>query len=236
LVPPEAVVVPARRGPIVPLAPTGTGDEIDAVLDDLLGERDDKGPGPADAVLLIGGSGAVVAALVFDLAPAVVVLGVIAVALGAVLPLRFAWGARQRVAAGRRQQRLLGDGVVLRVDHRAAAELMQAYRSLTAAAASLAAEPRAQVDQLAFDAVREVATLLDGRCPTLEAEVAYVEARTVALRQIAATMANPLVGDGDAHRRGAVLDARREIEEVAGTSSLDDARRLRIDLLGGHDD
>ena len=59
--------------------------------------------------------------------------------------------------------------------------------------------------------------------------------RAVALEDLATAIADPRVGDGEADRRRAIAEARREIEALTGTSSVTDARDLSRELLGPHE-
>ena len=225
--------MPVRPGPIVRLGDlTRTRDEVDDALDDVFGRPDDRGPGPVDAALLVAGVGAVVAGQATSLPTVVTVGGVIAVVLGAILPLRSLW---RRVDSGR-QSRLLhaaiGDGVVLRADDPRVEELLAAHQRALDTAARLAVAPRARVAAVAHAAVLEVASLLAGRAPALETEVEYVSARVRALHDLAAAAADPRSGDGERDRRQARADARVEVERLAGGSSIADAAALSRELLG----
>src|SRR6187431_1809141 len=85
------VVVPRRPGPLRQLdGGDRAPDELDAVLDDLFGAPDTRGPSLTDAVLVGGGLAVAVAGAVLGSRPAVVV-GLVALALGLVLPARAAW-------------------------------------------------------------------------------------------------------------------------------------------------
>jgi len=227
------VVVPARPGPIVRLGDLmRTRDEVDDALDDVFGQPDDRGPGPVDAALLIGGVGAVVAGQAASLPTLVTIGGVIAVVLGAILPLRSLW---RRVESGRHSRRLqaaIGDGVVLRADDPRVEELLAAHQGALDAAARLAVAPRARVAEVAHAAVLEVASLLAGRAPAVETEIDYVSARVRALHDLAAAAADPRAGDGERDRRQALADARVEVERLAGGSSIADAAALSRELLG----
>jgi hypothetical protein len=231
-----AVIVPARPGPLVRLGDLERGpDEIDELLDDVFGEPDDRGPGPVDAVLVVGGLGVITGGQAASLPAVVTVCGAAAVALGAVLPLRSLW---RRVGSARRASRLqslLGDGVLLRTDHSSIEQLLAAHHRLLSVTAPLATAPRARVHDVAHAALLEVASLLGGRPPVAQVEVDYVAARTHALEDLAATVADPRVGDGETDRRRALVEARREVEQLAGSSSLTDASDLSRELLGTDD-
>jgi hypothetical protein len=231
-----AVIVPARPGPLVRLRDLERGrDELDELLDDVFGDPDDRGPGPVDAVLIVGGFGAIIGGQAASLATVVTVCGAAAVALGAVLPLRSLW---RRVGSARRASRLqslLGDGVLLRIDHPSIEHLLAAHQRLLSVTAPLATAPRARVHDVAHAALLEVASLLGGRPPGAQVEVDYVAARTRALEDLAATVADPRVGDGETDRRRALVEARHEVEQLAGNSSLTDASDLSRELLGTDD-
>jgi hypothetical protein len=91
------------------------------------------------------------------------------------------------------------------------------------------------VHDVAHAALLEVASLLGGRPPGAQVEVDYVDARTHALENLAAIVADPRVGDGERDRRRALVEARREVEQLAGSSSLTEASDLSRDLLGTDD-
>jgi hypothetical protein len=228
-----AVVVPARPGPLRQLGDLERNrDEIDDALDDVFGAPDDRGPGVVDGVLIAGGAAAVVVGQVASLSTAVTVAGVVAVALGSVLPLRSLWRRAESTRRDVRVRAMLGDGVLLRTDHLEVGRLVDAHDRLLEASERLAPVPRARVVQVAHAALREVATLLVGHPPADAAELEYVTTRTRALDDLAATVTDPRVGDGDADRRRAVVEARREVEQIAGGSSVTDAADLSRDLLG----
>jgi hypothetical protein len=230
------VVVPARPGPVVRLADAAaTPDDIDGVLDELFGEEDERGPGAVDAVLVTGGVGAIVAAQVVDWPTIVTVLGALAAVLGAILPVR---AVARRLGEGRRGARVravIGDGHLLRRDHPATERLLREHDAVIERATRLVEPARTRVLSVAHASLTEVATLLVGRSPTTDEERAYVAARSDALRELAATLADPRVGDADAERRRAVAQARQEVEEISGASSVLDAEAIRWDLLGTDD-
>jgi hypothetical protein len=228
-----AVIVPARPGPPVRLRDLERGrDEIDELLDDVFGEPDDRGPGAVDATLVVGGLGAIIGGQAASLSTVVTVCGAAAVALGAVLPLRSLWRSVGSARRASRLQALLGDGVLLRTDHPSIEQLLAAHQRLLSVTAPLATAPRARVHDVAHAALLEVASLLGGHPPSAEVEVDYVAARTHALEDLAATVADPRVGDGETDRRRALVAARHEVEQLAGGSSLTDASDLSRELLG----
>lgn len=66
----------------------------------------------------------------------------------------------------------------------------------------------------------------------MDDEVAYVDERARALRSLADALTDPQAGDDDADRRRSLVEARREVERIDGASSVTDAERLRMELLG----
>ncbi|MCX6522704.1 MAG: hypothetical protein NTZ21_18760 [Actinobacteria bacterium] len=122
--------------------------------------------------------------------------------------------------------------MLLRVDHSGIEQLLAAHERLLSVTAPLANAPRARVHDVAHAALLEVASLLGGRPPGAQVEVDYVAARTHALEDLAATVADPRVGDGESDRRRALVEARHEVEQLAGGSSLTDASDLSRELLG----
>lgn len=183
----------------------------------------------------MGGIGAIIGGQAASLPTIVTVCGAAALALGAVLPLRSLW---RRVGSAKRSGRLhalLGDGRLLQTDHPSIQQLLAAHHRLLSATGRLAPAPQTRVHDVAHAAVVEVAALLDGRTPQAQVEVDYVAARTRALDDLVATVTDPRVGDGETDRRRALVEARREVEQVAGNSSLTDASDLSRELLGTDD-
>jgi hypothetical protein len=227
----STVVVPARPGSIVPLASLERGrSDIDEALDDLFGEPDERGPGLADAVLLVGGVVAASTGLIAG-SPFLVVVGAGAVALGLILPLRSLW---RRVVSLRHTaalHRMIGDGALLRVGNPAIDRLVGAH-SQVVAIGSLDEHDRARAATVAHAALREVATLLDGRVPLAAAELEYIATRTNALEALARVLRQTPDSRGDRDRRNALLEARREVEDLTGSSSVAEAAALVAELSG----
>lgn len=229
--PASAVVVPVRPGPVVELRGlTRTRDEVDDVLDEVFGTPDDRGPGPVDALLVAGGLAALVAGLAGAAGTVVVVGGVAALALGSVLPIRSVSRRLGAMRRGRRVRALIGDGLVLRTDHPSVRALLAAEAAVRSARVAPATFQRSNT--IAHAAVYEVASLLAGRSPATDDEVAYVDERARALRSLADALTDPQAGDDDADRRRSLVEARREVERIDGASSVTDAERLRMELLG----
>jgi hypothetical protein len=232
----QVVVVPSRPGPLVRLTDVERErDEIDAVVDDLFGLSDQRGPGLADAVLIAGGAGAIAVGMATSAPSVVTVVGIAVVVCGCVLPLRWMWDRIDDRRASARQRSLIGDGLMLRIDHPSTRRLVASYERLIATSASLAPAPRRRVGEVAHSAIVEVASLLDGGLPTDDAEVEYIVARHVALDDLVRAVTDARVGDGESERRRALIEARRELDELTGTSSISAAADLTRELLGDSD-
>jgi hypothetical protein len=230
---PTAVVVPPRPGPLrVPGREGPDRDAVDELLDDGFGEPDERAPGLADAALIVGGAALVVNAQLASWPVVTTVAGAGALLLGLVLPIRSLWRRLEGGRRDRRSQALLGEGTLLRTDSAPVRDLVAAHGRLEAEADPLSPSVRAEVAFVAHGALSEVASLLEGRSPTTPMEIDYIDARTEALNDLAATLADPHVGDGDASRRRALVEARREVEEIAGTSSVSAASELARRLRG----
>lgn len=229
------VVVPARPGLPVSLQALERGhDEIDDMLDDVFGAPDERGPGIVDAVLVAGGLAALLAGLSDAASTFVTVLGIAAVLLGAVLPIRSLWW---RFGSARRSARLgtlLGDGVLLRIDDSGIQNLVAVHQRLMAASAALAPVLRARVQEVAHAALLEVASLFGRHVPVTQVDRLYVTDRLRALQKLQDVLDDPFVGDGESERRQALIQARHEVEQIAG-NSITDAAALSRELLGGDD-
>jgi hypothetical protein len=202
-------------------------DDIDVALDDVFGAPDDRGPGTADAVLVAGGGGVVLAGLLASWPAIAVVAGGAAVGLGLILPVRSSW---RRVTARRRDGARIArraDGTLLRADGELVGALVTQHELVRDRAATLSTVERLRVESVAHAALREVATLLGDREPTGAAEVEYVSARLTALTALAQAAA------ASGTDRATNVAARHEVEQLGG-SSLDDAAAL-VNELGGDD-
>lgn len=230
------VYVPGQPGPLISIPVSAQGsDEIDDVLDDVFGEDDDSGPGATDALLVAAGAGAIGVGQLTHLAPAVTVVGVGLVGLGAILPIRSVARRmkdrkhRSRVAA------VIGDGIAFRQDQPTLARIAQLHDQILLSSKRLVPNVQERFDSVAHSLVEEVATLLEGQLPVGAAETEYVDARAKALTELAATADDPRIGDGDPVRRKAVTEARIEVEQAAGGSALTDSSDLRNELLPDSD-
>lgn len=204
----RVVIVPPLPGRLV--WPAGRSkDGLDDLIDELLPDTD-EGPGATDAALLAGGAAVVVWSLLADPPAAATVAGVVALGLGAILPLRSAW----RWVVGRRPRL----AVTLRIDDAGVSRLVAAYEALDGVPATTGTARAA-----AHGALLEVASLLDGRRPASDAERRYVGARADAVESLVAAL-RELGEDGSAVDGGPapdlVVEAREELDALGGTSAL----------------
>lgn len=179
------VVVPLGPGPLVVLDPGGERDrdELDDLVDDLFPDVD-EGPGWFDAGLAVAGIGLLAWGRLGDGPGLVTVLGTIALLLACILPVREGWRwYRQRTRARLTSARLAA-GVALDASSPAVAALIDPYRALfgrDATTGSIDASLLGHARGAAHAALLEVATLLDGRTPTSEGELGYVDQRATAV-------------------------------------------------------
>jgi hypothetical protein len=192
------------------LAPVtrGDDDELDELVDDLLGEDTTSGPGVADVVLLLAGVVLLVLGLVMG-AAVLIVIGIVVTLLGAILPARALW----RRWSGQRTTRRLAGALVLDVADATTARLADAYAAVVGATAEADVDAR----ESALLAVREAASLLEGRRPTGPGETEYVERRADALAQLARALGRRPPPADDRDR---VVQARNELDAATGTGSL----------------
>lgn len=181
----KIVVVPHRPGPLISLETSRSQrghDDLDELVDSLF-PKVEEGPGWFDAILAIGGAGLLVWAWIGTAPGIVTVVGVAALALGCILPIRSAWRRAHQQRERRRREGLLQQGVPLDVSTPGTAALVDEYEMLL----GLATGPghgRGFDDpaiSAAHSALLEVASLLKGRAPSSERQVDYVDKRTAAL-------------------------------------------------------
>jgi hypothetical protein len=221
----DLVVVPTRPGPLIrPRGPARRSrDDLDELVDELFPDTA-EGPGRTDAVLLAAGCVLVAWGLLTGV-PALLVVGGISAVLGLILPLRAAW----RRAAGRLDQRrqtaLSRRGTPLWVGDPVLQRLVASYDQVVVAAGDLPADLAGSVVATAHGAVADVATLLAGRTylsALSDQERSYATTRAMALRDLEVALAE--------HRQpsrrapdppsGTVVEARDEVDQLAGTSSV----------------
>jgi hypothetical protein len=225
----ELVVVPHTPGPLISFdaAASGRGrDDLDELIDDLFPAVEERS-GWFDAALLAVGVG-LLAWSVLGTAPVIVtVLGVLALTLGCVLPIRGAWRRAQQHRERRRHEDLLEQGDLLDVSSPATASLVRAYGRLLDAAPRSGAELGDPAVSAAHAALLEVSSLLQGRAPVSERELGYVDQRAAAvadlvgaLGEVPTSTAGRSPDDAATVHPDALLDAREELDRITPFNSV----------------
>lgn len=228
------IVVPWTPGALIALDPKKRPDrdELDELLDEVFGETTHEGAGAFDVAMVIGGAGLVVATEVAGLSNGLLAVGIGAIGLGLILPIRDLWQRAIRRRAARRLQTSLAQGLPLSLGHPAIQSLVGAYQQISSADRSTAFGLEAL--EVAHLAMIEVAGLLQGRDPSGPAEQEYVATRTRALADLASVVPRTFMdtaraagtGGDELQAREARVAAVRELEALTGGSSV-----ARIDVL-----
>lgn len=239
--PADIVVVPRVPGPLVtPDARRGGRgrDDLDDLIDELLPDVDDP-PGWFDAALMVGGAALAAWAIAAHRSGGVVAVGFAALALGSILPLRAGWRWVRRRRQERRFQHLLRQGVVIDAASPPTARLVRAYGAVLSSTDGRPVPPEAVA--AAHGAVLEAATLLGGRAPASSRELRYVDERAAAVEALGAALRDlsPVAGGEPASElppvdRATLFDAREEVDEIAGSSSVSRIEDLARDLRERH--
>lgn len=233
------VIVPRRPGSLLelPAETTRQRDDLDELLDDLLGEPTREGPGLFDIGLIAVGTALAVATGLAHLAAALALVGGGLIALGLVLPVRDLWQRAVKRRAGRRLDATLRRGLALNVGDPATGELAAAYRRVTGLCGE-AGGLGGDALEAAHLAMLEVADVMQGRPPRGAAEQEYVLTRVRALEDLAQALSRlsavPLDQGEDAESaiRDAGVTAIIRLEERTGASSVARIGALRKVLTG----
>jgi hypothetical protein len=226
----EIVVVPRAPGPLVALdAPEGRRrrDDLDDLIDELFPDVDERA-GWFDAALLVGGA-ALIGWRIAGGPTFALLLGIGALAVGCILPIRAAWRSLRARLLGRRRAAALATGHPLDTAAPETARLVAAYHDLVA----LADHNDLAIPAIAaaHSALLDSASLLVGRLPATADERSYVEDRAAAVEALAEALHDmPPTGADSA----ALLEARNELDELTQSSSvrriealIDEAKLLR---------
>lgn len=210
------IVVPHSPGPLRRPASESRRDrdELDELIDDLLPDSDER-PGGFDVALLAAGLVLAGWAMLFDGPTFALVVGVIALALGCILPVRSAWRGAHRRRQARRHASTLGRGVPMDSVHPATVRLAGAYDELLALG-----EVESGTMAAAHSALIEAATLLHGRAPASEKELDYVEQRASAIEELVAALREADGTVDGAVEHAALIEAREELDAIGEFSSL----------------
>jgi hypothetical protein len=227
----DLMVVPNSPGPLIALPEDRRRhkDDLDDLIDELLPDVEERS-GWFDAGLLILGAVLVVWALVGRPPPIVAVLGVLSLGLGCVLPLRGGWRRVEQRRRRRRRDGLLTKGHPIETSSPSTSRLVRAYEDLLGVKCGGRHE-LGDVDPSALAAAHgallEVASLLGGRAPQSGREAEYVEKRAVAIEALTQALRESRARDGDSGHEpqvelepGTLVEAREELDQVAGFSSI----------------
>jgi hypothetical protein len=221
--PGDRIVVPFVPGPLLrPDAPRRDRDDLDDVIDELFPDSDEP-PGWFDAALLATGGMFTGWALSGD-RTGVLVIGLGCLAIGTVLPARWLWrrARRTRRAAG---ATLPGADATV-------ARLVRAYDELGELVTGDADAARTA----AHGAALEVATLLDGRPPSSEAERDYVAARAAAIEGLVdALRTGPAPVEAGRLDPTLVARAREELDALTDGGPLARLTELTAQARDRHD-
>ena len=183
----DVVVVPRRPGPVIFLDGDRSRrdrDDLDDLIDELLPEVDEE-PGWFDVALLLVGGGLLLWPWVSGPPPIVATLGVIAICLGCVLPIRTSWRhAKQRRVHHRRDAWRLAQGVLLDISSPSVAALVSSYEDLFRVAGGSSPWVGGPATPAAHVALLEVASLLGGRPPRSERQLAFIDQRARAVADL----------------------------------------------------
>lgn len=242
----DFVVVPHRPGPLISLDTTRSQrgrDELDELIDDLFPNVEERA-GLFDAALVVVGAGLLAWGWIGTAPTIVKVLGVVALALGCILPIRTAWRRARERQLLRRREGLLEKGVPIEVLSPGSARLVGAYEALLALASRSGPELGDPAIAAAHCALLEVASLLKGRAPASESEVGYINKRAAAVAELAGVLqelpparSEPSGDDLSAIPADALVEAREELDQIAPFSSVSRLDELiaeaRIQRRGG---
>jgi hypothetical protein len=243
--PGKILVVPQQPGPlVVPEASEAGRSELDDLMDELFGPDVEGGPGRFDVALLIGGLILVAAGMFWFASSAVVVVGVVAMLLGAILPVRTGWRALNARRAARRRRAAFAGGLPLNVGHPLTRSIADSYEQLLREIEATQLSVKVEAGTAAHAAVVEVATLLRGATPTKDDE-AYVQKRLDGISALAAVIQDAGADDARGHQELARADAELErsarVEagaelEALGLSAVNDLETLTRAIRSSRDE
>lgn len=234
------VVVPERPGPLIHLnvARARGQDDLDQLIDELFPDADEQ-PGWFDVGLVVAGLGVLGWGTVGGGPTLAAGAGAIAVALGCILPARSVWRRIQRARRARRRSKVLARGIPMRPSDASVQRLVQAYEALCGFAGAPGITSGGSAIAAGHSAMIEAASLLRCNVNVSAEERAYTEERAAAIEELttalreqqAALPADTDVNDefGDTEP-AALLQARREMDAIAGFNSLTRLRQLSAEV------
>ncbi len=223
----DFVIVPHRPGPLITLDSVRSQrkrDDLDELIDELFPDIDER-PGVFDAGLAVLGVGLLVWSWVGEAPGVLTVLGVVALLLGGILPVRAVWRRARQRREYRRRAAIVGKGLPIDVSSAQASALVGAYEELLDLCARSTTEGHAPAIAAAHAALLEVASLLTGRKPRSERERGYVDKRAVAVAELVSELrrleaAHDLSSDPPTSRVDALVDARDELDAIAPLNAV----------------
>lgn len=225
----DVVVVPRRPGPVIFLDDVRSRrerDDLDDLIDELLPDVDEE-PGWFDVALLLVGGGLLLWPWVSGARPIVAAVGVVALCLGCVLPIRTGWRHAGRRRAHGRRDAWLAQGVLLDISSPSAAALVRAYDDLFRLAGGSSPWVAGQATPAAYVALMEVASLLGGFAPRSDRQRAFVDqrARAVAdlcdaLRELPSSAPKALPGDPFLLEPDVLIETWEELDQISPFNSI----------------
>jgi hypothetical protein len=243
------VLVPRTAGPLRPLDSRRgkQGDDLDVLIDEAFGPSTNEGPGPFDVALVVIGLALLAWSWIGAGTGPWIGFGIGALVLGLALPTRSLFRVARARRIARREQKALATGLALDVSDARVAALAGSYEALLHAATLPGVTVGLEAVTAGHAAVLEVASLLGGRPPLSDEELAYVDRRSEAIGDLTAQLAKSYNARGRAYRNAterdvtqdareraaAVAKAREELESTTGVGAVQDLERLRLTLGGG---
>jgi hypothetical protein len=218
------VVVPHQPGPLIrPTNDDESRDDLDELVDAMFPDIDER-PGWFDAGLAVVGAALVAWGWIGSASTLVVVLGVAALGLGCILPLRSAWRRARARRVRRRHHSLLQKGMLLDASSVETSSLIDAYEELLRVLPHTPTDVALNATAAAHAAMLEVASLLGGRAATSDRAVDYVEQRRRAIAAVSSTLrrsisATSSVTDSPADA-DAVIEARELLDGIAPLNAV----------------
>src|SRR4051794_30137058 len=200
---PNRMLVPPAPARLVPIdqRPTRERDDLDELVDDLLGEPADVAPGRFDIALVAAGAAVLVWWLIAAQSAAILLLGIGLIVLGLVLPLRNLRRRFSQRAAARKQATLTARQQLLDASDPAVRDFTDAYGELVPASELPGVTYGAEALAAGYLAVTEVTSLLGGQSPVSQAQIDYIAKRTEAIRGLAQELRHAHEQSLDSERR-----------------------------------
>ena len=187
---PRTVIVPRRPGPLREYQPRSPRphDELDDLIDELLGPATDEKPGRFDVGLVVAGLSLLTWATQLGGPSLALWIGIAAMVLGLALPARALLRRFDSSPTGGPRRRIVDRGLLLDASHPTTQGLIGAYERLMQMPRVQGVRDPKQAIAAGHAAVVEVARCLDGQPPDTPAKAQLVLMRTDALAALAHQM------------------------------------------------